>query len=257
MRRAGGIAVTFAAIALAAPALAQPAAETLGRQTYVALTEGAEVRATSALLRDSVNSLGGTCGNVERYQLFLQTVTVSTLKVACSGRPVYLLSVDASGGMLVDGGDGGVTAPDAADGVVVTVPALGAADPGDAVARTPALSEPAAMPAGPMAGGEAPLGWMRWLFALLALMVAGVAYTIYRGFTGPAVVSAGSEPYRRYTSQDKDRLVAESREMAPSLWAHPSGLYIVRGRNGKRRLFPSWMWAQAYRVWGIKIRQIR
>ncbi len=240
----------------------------LGKQTFVALNEGGNVREIAGLLRDSVNSLGGICPNVTHYQVYRQTITVTTLKVACTNRPLYLLSVDTDGGMLADGGDGQVEPMDSEDGTITAAPLADASsktyvDPKAGAAAIGA--KPAAAggvvssgPAAAAGGGDTPLGWMRWLFALIAMLVAFIAYTIYRSFTRPAMVATPRVQLdRRYSSEDKDTLVEESQEIGSSMWVHPSGLYIVRGRHGKRRIFPNWAFAQIYHVWGIKIRQIR
>jgi hypothetical protein len=239
----------------------------LGKQAYVALTQGGNVREIAGLLRDSINSLGGVCPNVTHYQVYRQTITVTTLKVACTNRPLYLLSVDADGGMLADGGDGQVEPMDSEDGTITAAPV---ADGTQKTYVDPRVGVQVAVPmprgggvvssgpAGEGQPGNAPLGWMRWLFAVIAALVAFIAYTVYRSFTRPALVTASPAlQVRRYSSEDKDRLVEESQQLSSNMWAHPSGLYIVRGRHGKRRIFPTWAFAQIYHVWGIKIKQIR
>lgn len=240
----------------------------LGKQTFIALNEGGNVREIAGLLRDSVNSLGGICPNVTHYQVYRQTITVTTLKVACTNRPLYLLSVDTDGGMLADGGDGQVEPMDSEDGTITAAP-LADGSPKTYVDPKAGASAIGAVPAGKggvvssgpaavVGTGDTPLGWMRWLFALIAMLVAFIAYTIYRSFTRPAMVAAPRVQLdRRYSSDDKDKLVEESEEIGSAMWVHPSGLYIVRGRHGKRRIFANWAFAQIYHVWGIKIRQIR
>ena len=241
----------------------------LGKQTFIALNEGGNVREIAGLLRDSVNSLGGICPNVTHYQVYRQTITVTTLKVACTNRPLYLLSVDTDGGMLADGGDGQVEPMDSEDGTITAAPLAEGSTTTyvDPTAGAAEIGAPAAPAGGGVvrsgtapvaAAGDTPLGWMRWLFALIAMLVAFIAYTIYRSFTRPAMVATPRlQLDRRYSSDDKDRLVEESQELGTNMWMHPSGLYIVRGRHGKRRIFANWAFAQIYHVWGIKIRQIR
>lgn len=233
----------------------------LGKQLFFSLNESGNVREIAGLLRDSINSLGGICPNVTHYQIYRQTISVTTLKVACNNRPLYLLSVDTDGGMLADGGDGQVEAMDPSDGTISAAPATGSGGTSSLGAAPGSAPTNGAITSAPVAGNnanEAPQGWTRWLFALMALLVALIAYIIYQRLTR-AVSAAGAMQRldRRYSSEDKDRLIEESRQLGASMWRHPSGLYIVRGRQGKRRLFPSWMPAQIYRLWGIKIRQIR
>lgn len=240
----------------------------LGKQTFVALNEGGNVREIAGLLRDSVNSLGGICPNVTHYQVYRQTITVTTLKVACTNRPLYLLSVDTDGGMLADGGDGQVEPMDSEDGTITAAPLADGSDKTyvDPKAGAAAIGVPKAGgsgvvssgPAADLSAGDTPLGWMRWLFALIAMLVAFIAYTIYRSFTRPAMIATPRVVMeKRYSSEDKDQLIDESQELGSNMWVHPSGLYIVRGRHGKRRIFPNWAFAQLYHVWGIKIKQIR
>lgn len=280
----GDVAAAPAESAGAAPGRAAPVSEAealqpvpeeskavaLGKQTFVALNEGGNVREIAGLLRDSVNSLGGICPNVTHYQIYRQTITVTTLKVACTNRPLYLLSVDTDGGMLADGGDGQVEPMDSEDGTITAAPLAegstktyvdpkaGAAAIGAPVVKAGGVVSSGTAARAGAAAADTPLGWMRWLFALIAVLVAFIAYTIYRSFTRPAMVAAPRIVLdRRYSSDDKDRLVEESEELGNNMWVHPTGLYIVRGRHGKRRIFANWAFAQVYHVWGIKIKQIR
>lgn len=256
----------------AAPAAAQEAAAfALGRQVYAALEgDGTTNAAIGALLRDSVNSLEGVCPDVGSYQVFRQTKDTTTLKVECSDRPLYLLSIDDKGRMLLSGGDGRVGPMQGIDGpIVVTGVAHGDAEKAAAAPPEPSgglITDPRVNDEIPVAavdadnGSEAagnPAGWMRWAFAATLATIGLLAFLLYSRLLLRARTLGRDKRGLAYSSADKDRMIAEAQPVATDIWEHPSGLFIVRGRHGKRRLFPSRFSAHLYRRWGLKISQVR
>jgi hypothetical protein len=59
------------------------------------------------------------------------------------------------------------------------------------------------------------------------------------------------------SSDDKDLLLDESREIYPGIFLHPQGFFLSRGRRGKRRLFRGALTAILYRDFGVKIGEIQ
>jgi hypothetical protein len=52
-------------------------------------------------------------------------------------------------------------------------------------------------------------------------------------------------------------MIEESQEIYPDYWLHPTGIHIIRGRHGKRRVFDKKLYAMMYYRWGFKFRQLR
>jgi len=231
----------LASASLAAAALAQPADGAPGHRAYLAVARDDDSARVASLLRDAVRAAGGACGRVERYQRFREAPNARTLKVECAGQATYLLSLGADGATVLDGGDGRIRPADPADGAVVEAP--------DSVADEAPL--PPVDPA-LLSSNDAGGGWLAWLFLPIGLLLAVAVGGIARSLIFPAPI-----PPKRYTSDDKTRMVAEARELAPNLWLHPTGVFIARGRRGKRRIFPTLVCANAYRRLGLKLKELR
>lgn len=210
------------------PAMADASQRVIGSGLYEALNQGDNATAAD-LLHSAVEALGGRCAAVRQFQLFQVADDNRTLKLACAGQPLYAVTVNSHGHMMLSGGDGHVRPMNPADGPIWT----------QSVARE----------------GTGP-GVRR---ALMVLGVAGavllLAYAVMRWYRHQR--SAAISRWRGFSSSDKDALVSESREVFPNIFAHPSGLYIARGRHGKRRLFRTLLLAYLYRSLGIKLGQIR
>jgi hypothetical protein len=59
------------------------------------------------------------------------------------------------------------------------------------------------------------------------------------------------------SSDDKDLLLDESREIYPGIYHHPQGFFLARGRRGRRRLFRTALFAILYRDFGVKLGEIQ
>ena len=258
-----------ALLSLASSAAAQQATKTqgptLGEQIHDALEgDGTKPTAVGALLRDAVNSLGGVCLNAQSYQIFRRAAETATLKVECSDRPLYLLSIDGGGRMILSGGDSSVQTMDRDDGEVVVTSASSAASLKPAVKngrsdQNDAIPE-SALPVEKKAvalDDTDPRGWTRWVFAGGLATFGLIAFLGYSQLAHHARFARGIQRIGTYTSEEKDKMVAESAELKPDFYIHPSGLFIVRGKRGKRRLFPNRLYAYIYWRWGLKIAQIR
>ena len=102
-----------------------------------------------------------------------------------------------------------------------------------------------------------PRGWTRWAFAGLLATFGLIAVIGYSQLKHHARMQRGVQRVGTYTSEEKDAMVAESAELKPDFYIHPSGMFIVRGRRGKRRMFPNRLYAYLYWRWGLKFAQIR
>ena len=251
-----------------APPSQTPRVVPFGQQVYQAL-ERPQGDVPFSFLRDAVNSLGGICTSVTEFQKQSSQPAVLTHKVKCASRPLYVLTVDRGGKMLIGGGDGSVPPMRPADGQIVTeAGAVAAAAPGAAAnARFGRVNDQIPLEAvkrDPLANRKDgiiqpgdPRAWARWL--LIGIFAAGVLiavlmYNRYKHY-GRYVPSA-SAPLR-FPSEVKDQMIEESREVHPDYWLHPTGIIIIRGRHGKRRVFDSKFYAMLYYRWGFKFRQLR
>lgn len=256
----------------AAPVAAQSATSLiLGKQVYSALQgNGTSTAAIGGLLRDSINGLEGVCPSVGSYQIFRQTKDTTTLKVECSGRLLYLLSVGDQGRMQLSGGDGRVAPILAIDGPVVAADV--AADQAEKAAAP--AGRPDGLVTDPRTNDQIPVaavasdepdaadvdssgGWARWIFAGVLATAGLLAFFLCSWLLYRARTMSRPKRLAPYSSDEKDQLVAEGRQIARDIWEHPSGLFIVRGHHGKRRLFPNRLYAYLYRRWGLKISQLR
>ena len=271
--------VLAAAIAgtLASPGLAQATAPNLGSQIHDALEgNGTEPPAIGALIRDAVNSLGGVCLNTQSYQVFRRAEDTVTLKLECADRPLYLLSIDGDGRMILSGGDGKVQAMEHEDGDIVQTGARAAPQAQAVAPRRPhRFGENDAIPSDVVPDAKPkpikddddddastvdqtdPRGWTRWVFSGGLATFGLIAFLGYSQLAHHARFARGRERIGTYSSEEKDRMVAESAELRPDFYIHPSGLFIVRGKRGKRRLFPNRVYAYLYWRWGLKVAQIR
>lgn len=239
-----------------------------GAQVYRALTEG-NPAASGAFIRDAINSLGGICPNVKAFQRVGPPSKLLTFKARCGKRPLYLLTVDISGRMLVDGGDGRVPAMGPADGEIFD--SNGESMSADGKPKTGKGGKPAdddiplddVKRAGPVAvssvGAAArPNWWLPWLAGILVVLSLVAGFAMYVRFNAPSgMAPRHSSAPRRYPSELKDEMIEQSPELLPDMWLHASGVYIVRGRHGKRRVFGHRWNAMLYYRWGYKILQLR
>ena len=102
-----------------------------------------------------------------------------------------------------------------------------------------------------------PIRWPWRLLTSVRFAIGLIAFLAYSQLKHHARFSTGVQRIGTYTSEEKDKMVAESVELKPDFYIHPTGLFIVRGKRGKRRLFPNRLYAYLYWRWGFKIAQLR
>lgn len=237
------VAIVVALMAGPVWAQADPATLMLGRDLYRSLAPGGSTDAAAGYLRDAIREAGGACAFVTAFQLFAQGPGTRTAKVRCNDGPLKLLTVDTAGHVLL-AGDAAIAPLDPADGAIVEIaPIFSPEDQASSHRRW--LDDLEAL--------FRAHGWP-WLPVLLvgALGLWFGSKRIMRKQASPFE----SARWRGLTSADKDRLIEESREVYPGIYAHPDGVFIARGKRGKRRLFRWMALAYLYRNRGWKIGQI-
>ncbi len=268
----------------------------LGKLLYVNLLAETPPDRTGAIIEATLPRLGKLCDTVSAYQIYRYRTGARTLKVKCPGKPLFVLSVGHQGALQVSGGDGSIGELSSVDGriyslfgkridspkvpfvapaaldlskigeksekQIIAAPKAPDAPSAPVVAQgSQAQSPQAPTQAAPPVPSEAPPGEInhpsniRWLWIANGL-----------GLTGLLLGLAGYVRSRRraharddwgLSSDDKDALIDESREVYPDIFRHPQGFYIARGGRGKRRIFKSTIGGILYRDYGLKIGEIR
>ena len=191
---------------------------------------------TDDAVKAALAEINADCLGIERYQVVTRGGAFSSLKVKCAARPVYLLTVGPQGIGVLSGGDRSV------ERIV--------ADEGD----FRVLEGDAPMPKYMQVEDDfdREISFRAGSMILGALIVAGLLIVWWWLRRQQRVA-----PWRNLKTEDKDALIADAEEVEPNIFHHPRGVWIARGRRGKRRLFENRMLARLYRDRGIKILQVR
>ncbi|MEE4350448.1 MAG: hypothetical protein V2J26_09490 [Pacificimonas sp.] len=203
---------------------------------FRALRDGEEGEAVDLLIGQALTEVDARCTYIERYQVFSRVSSFITMKVKCAERPVYTLTVGAVGLGAIAGGDGTVERIRAGEGEIRI------------------LEGEAPEPARPVGSGslerEFPVRTIAAVFGALVLLSMVLIWMWSRRQQAVA-------QWRGLHKDDKDRMLAESDEVEHDLFQHPDGVWIARGRRGKRRFFMKKFYARLYRDRGLKIMQVR
>jgi len=204
------------------------------------------------------------CGAVTDYQVITRSLRRLTVKARCLGMPLYGVTFRPKKDPQVFGGDGMIAALNSSDGSVISVPlvsvqkreSLGGV--GDTVLRI----DPQ---------GEWEVSLAPWIIASLAvnlLLLSALIYYIFSFLRKPAgkkrrrrrksssLPPAEVVPNTRLSSAEKNILIGQADEVSRQIYLHPSGIYISKGRRGKRRIFHSLIGAILYRDFGFKWREV-
>ncbi len=272
------------------PDLRQMDFNQMGRLLYAHLLADADPARSALIIEAGLQRAGKDCLQINAFQIYRYRTGSRTLKVKCPGKPLYVMTVGNSGGIQMSGGDGTIPELQNADGriysiygreikmptVAITAPLTSPVDPVSqtkpgslptptaqtepsppvvepTAQRTPAIAEPA-----PLDGPSTEVKENRFKAWMLILNGVGLAFLLF------ALWAYLSGRRRRQdvldwdiSSDDKDALLDESREIYPNIFQHPQGFFISRGRRGKRRLFRGAFPAILYRDFGLKISEIR
>lgn len=205
------------------------------------------------------------CGAVTDYQVITRSIRRLTVKARCLGMPLYGLSFRPQKQPQVFGGDGMISALSNSDGPVVSVPLV-------SVKQREGLAPTAVSPVLRLdPEGEWELNLGPWVIASLianVLLVSALIYYIIASLRQPkrkrrrrqegttALTPVEVVPNARLSSAEKNTLIGQSDEISRLIHRHPSGIYIAKGRRGKRRIFSSLLGAILYRDFGLKWREI-
>lgn len=220
---------------------------------YRALAGGASDEEVGRLVATVAVEIDMNCPRVREYQVYRATTRARTLKIKCEERPLFAVTVGVSGEAFVSGGDGTIGQMRLADGPIKTMMGVRMED---YIAERESGQEQAAR-AAPQPPTDMHPGRV-WLVRLAAVAGVGLAgWIAYAAIRALRQRRRSLSRWRGLDSDSKDMLVEESEEIYDNLYRHPAGIFIARGRRGKRRLFPSLVLAYLYSSRGIKLFEIR
>ncbi|MEM8826685.1 MAG: hypothetical protein AAF205_03655 [Pseudomonadota bacterium] len=200
---------------------------------YTAIAENRNGTAIDRLVGGVLTELDVDCPAIERYQTFSTTASYVSMKIKCADRPVYALTIGPVGFGVISGGDGSIDRMDPEQGDIRIV--RGEAPPPRRVARPgPSLN-------------------LITLAVFGVALIGGVGGLIWYWTRRHRIIA----PWKGLRSEDKDRMLDESEEIWPGVFHHPGGMWIARGRRGKRRLFRNQLFAMAYARHNLKLFQVR
>lgn len=223
---------------------------------FHALQAGASDEDVEKLVSAAAIELDMNCPRVKEYQVYRATMRARTLKVKCVERPLYAVTIGISGEGFVSGGDGTIEQMRLKDGPIKQMFGLRAeeylAQEQAAVAANDGVAEYDGNANSRLHVGRRWLVRAAWAAGLAALI--GVAVLVLRERR------RHKQSYARWRGLDsdaKDQLLEVSEEIYPDVYRHPDGVFIARGRRGKRRLFPSLVFAYLYSSRGFKLFEIK
>jgi hypothetical protein len=259
----------------------------LGGLLYAHLLAEADPARSGLIIEAALQRASKPCQQISAFQIYRYRTGFRTLKVKCPGKPLYVITVGTTGGVQISGGDGTIPELEASDGRIYSLfgreikipkpqdptPLTPGATPTSiptaqtapettivplpakpvSIANSPALaSQPVGTDAQIEPGSHRFRSWMLVIngVGISLLLVALWAWLRARRRRAD-ILDYG------LSSDDKDMLLDESREIYPNIFQHPQGFLISRGRRGKRRLFRGTFAAILYRDFGVKIGEIR
>ncbi|SDE59933.1 hypothetical protein SAMN04488071_3334 [Kordiimonas lacus] len=249
-------------LVLAQPALAQLQGDgedprQLAHDIYVGVNRGSPPAAVALKLADVIRVYRFRCTRVTDYQVYVSRPNLLDIKVKCSGDPLYGVTVASNGYVAVYGGNGILGALDRRDGLIYSFSASGDVESDSRLTADQALDETVDRL---QLDDGMNLWYVMAMFAvLLALMIliAGVWMKMWRRRDAKKRERRKIKPMARHTVQAttdvKDMLLKESTRVAANIYKHPSGIFIARGKRGKRRFFRSRFWAAMYRSIGLRM----
>lgn len=223
---------------------------------YSGVNRGTEPATIALKLRQAVEMFRYRCTRVTDYQIFTQRPNITDIKVKCSGDPLYGVTVASNGFISVYGGNSILAGLDRRDGIILSFDAEGGVDDTSGFDRERIQEETMSRV---MLGGEYDYLYLAGMvMVLIGIMAVGVfAFVrLYRRKQGRKPRSR-MKPMKRfrvgYSSELKDRIVDESKEVAKFVFKHDSGIFVAVGKRGKRRLFLSQFGATLYAKLNIRL----
>jgi hypothetical protein len=221
---------------------------------FAALTGGAADEEIERLVAAVARELDMDCPRVKEYQVYRASERSRTLKMKCVERPLYAVTVGISGEGFVAGGDGTIGPMRLDDGPIKAMMGV-RVEEYIASTRAAQVREAEGEAPPPPAGERSARVWLA-----RAAAAAAVALAIWLAALAVRERRRQRRSLSRWRGLDsdmKDQMIAESEEVYPNLYRHPEGVYIARGRRGKRRLFSSLVFGYLYSSRGIKLFEIR
>jgi len=229
----------------------------MAHDIYVGVNRQSPPATIALKLGDVVRVYRFRCTRVTDYQVFIQRPNLIDLKVKCSGDPLYGVTVASNGYVAVYGGNGMVSALDRRDAIIYSFEASGQLESDSRLTADEALDETVER----LQLGD---GYNFWyvlaLFGVLFAIVIALGafwFRMWRRRGGKHRHHRKMKPMARHTvhaaSEVKNQLLKESTRVAAHVYKHPSGIFIGRGKQGKRRFFKSVFWAVMYRSFGVRM----
>ena len=204
---------------------------------FARLRAGEAGKAVDDLVEVVMTELEGNCPAIESYQVFNRSASFISMKVKCVDRATHMLTVGPVGIGVLSGGDGSIDRIRPGEGEIQIV--------NGEMPTAPAESGPSIRP-----GGLKSFAVAVGLLLLLIAAGIGIIYLWLRR-------QRRTLRWRGLRSEDKDALIEASERVSKDLYRHPDGIWIVKGKRGKRRLFEHEPLARLYRDRGVKILQVR
>lgn len=200
---------------------------------------------------------GKPCPTVTDFQVIFRQGAEQRLKIKCPGISHYGMTIRQGGSVQIFGGDGMVGEFNAGEGLIHAVknadrPAL------DLKPKRPNLGPNGNLPG--LLQGDDPNHIPAWLVTLIIVngFIVGALILSFFWFMRAKTTPQRAEIPKdlELSSIEKDSMVIESREILPDIYQHPDGVFISRGKRGKRRLFRHLFFAIMYRDYGWKLREV-
>lgn len=223
----------------------------LALDIYVDITRGVEPATIALKLEQVIEIFRYSCTRVTDYQVFAQRPNITDLKVKCSGASLYGVTLASNGYVAVYGGNQIVASLDRRDGLIFSFGAAGDLSGTSAVDIDRVKEETRARF---LLGGEYDYIYLIAMLVILVVMAVAIGLVflrLWRHRKRKRKTRGRMKPMKKFTARKgnsglKDRLLAESEEIAKYVHKHESGIYIAVGKRGKRRLFKSAFWAKRY-----------
>ena len=229
----------------------------MAHDIYVGVNRGSPPATIALKLADVVRIFRFRCTRVTDYQVYVSRPNLIDLKVKCSGDPLYGLTVASNGYVAVYGGNGIVSSLDRRDAIIYSIDASGQLESDSRLSADQALDETVERL---QLGDQYNLLYVLTMFAILAaagILAVALWVRMWRKRDAKRRHRRKLKPLARHTVQAsssiKNILLEESEPIGTNLFKHPSGIFIAKGKRGKRRFFHSRLFAMLYRSFGIRM----
>lgn len=229
----------------------------MAHDIYSGVNRGSPPASVALKIAEVIRVYRFRCTRVTDYQVFVQRPNLLDIKAKCSGDPLYGVTVASNGYVAVYGGNGMVSALDRRDALIYSFGATGQLESDSRLTADEAFDETVERL---QLGDDWNLMYVLAMFAVIlagVIAIAAVWFRMWQKRKSKQKHRRKVKPMARHTVQAttsvKDQLLKESERVAANIYKHPSGMYIARGKRGKRRFFRSRTWAAMYRSFGVRM----